>query len=100
MEVEVTVWSVNAATTPAAVLPVADVTRTAPAATTGTRVLFDAAQGEHHTASIHLRSDFSPGAFASGPAVITEDETTIVLPATRTATATADGCIDIHRKEP
>ncbi len=32
-----------------------------------------------------------------GPAAITEDETTIILPAGFTATGRADGCIDIRR---
>ena len=34
---------------------------------------------------------------SKGPAAITEDETTIILPASRHAIRQADGCIDITR---
>jgi N-methylhydantoinase A len=37
------------------------------------------------------------GTTVQGPAAITEDETTIIVPAGFTATGRADGCIDIRR---
>jgi N-methylhydantoinase A len=36
---------------------------------------------------------------AAGPAVITEDETTIIVPASRRVIALADGCIDVCANE-
>ena len=44
------------------------------------------------------RPDLGPGARIAGPAAITEDETTIILPASRTAICQPDGCIDITVK--
>lgn len=95
MEVEITVWAVNAAT-PAAPAPrVAQVTPAGPPQNAGQRMLFDAALGEVQRATIYERKIFVPGASVKGPALITEDETTIVLSASRRATTLADGCIDM-----
>ncbi|WP_306046782.1 hydantoinase/oxoprolinase family protein [Nioella sp. MMSF_3534] len=100
MEAEITVWSVNAYT------PTPPVDRIAPAKTAeapaaqGTRDLFDPALAKRTAAAIHPRADLPTGATVQGPAVITEDETTIVLPTSRNATAQPDGCIDIRTKEP
>jgi len=100
MEAEITVWSVNAYTpTP----PVARIAAALPADTPaprGTRDLFDPALGHASRAAIHPRAELPGGATVAGPAVITEDETTIVLPSSRLATAQTDGCIDIRAKEP
>jgi N-methylhydantoinase A len=38
------------------------------------------------------------GATATGPAIITEDETTIIVPSSRHATRQPDGCIDMRIK--
>ena len=38
------------------------------------------------------------GNTAQGPAAITEDETTIILPSSRTAIRQPDGCIDVTLK--
>ena len=99
MEVEITVWSVNAATRrdrAQAVKAVALVE----AKQAGTRDVFDAALGSPCTAKIYDRDAQAVGATAQGPAVITENETTIVIPTSRTATVLADGCIDVASKEP
>jgi N-methylhydantoinase A len=62
------------------------------------RALFDPATAAVAQASEVLRSDMTPGACIAGPAVITEDETTIIVPTSRRAIALADGCIDISDK--
>ena len=98
MEIEVTVWSVNAHTTTETVARAAPVTAGTAPAQTGQRQLFDAAKAAVATASVHDRADFTPGARINGPAVITEEETTIILPASRDAIALADGCIEIFVK--
>ncbi len=43
--------------------------------------------GSSHGAGIYDRAAFAPGHRIAGPAIITEDETTIVLPASRQAMA-------------
>lgn len=95
MEIEITVWSVNAATPTAAVTraPIAAPT-TAPAPS-GHRALFDAALGTASDAAIYHRNTLRPGTHVLGPAIITEDETTIIIPTSRAAFGLGDGCIDI-----
>ena len=98
MEAEITVWSVNAYTRTERATPAAPVTCGAAPATSGTRALFDAALGRVAQAGVYPRNSFAPGSHVAGPAVITEEETTIVLPESRSATALSDGCIDITVK--
>jgi N-methylhydantoinase A len=98
MDVEITVWSVNATTPAQSVTPV-DVVSSLPLMTTQIRrALFDPATAAVAQASEVLRSDMTPGTCIAGPAVITEDETTIIVPTSRRATALADGCIDVSDK--
>jgi len=99
MAVEITVWSVNAYTQPEEVLPVKAANRADEAQSSEKRALFDPAVGKVTDASVVLRNTLKPGSFVEGPAVITEDETTIVLPSSRSILATEDGCLDIHVKE-
>ena len=98
MQVEITVWSVNATTSRTTSPPVATVALGNTVAKTGDRALFDAALGTQTQANVYNRADFAPGDHISGPAVITEDETTIVVPSSRGAAALADGCIDMRRR--
>jgi N-methylhydantoinase A len=98
MEAEITVWSVNARTPTAPVIPVADPAAAAAPEPIAERRLFDAGAGRAASAAVYSRDTFFPGAEVAGPALITEDETTIVLPASRSARRLADGCIDITVK--
>ena len=98
MDVEITVWAVNA-TTPAqtvAVIDLADEKTAAPVS--GSREVFDAAVGKSVSSNIMLRGDLQTGHRVAGPAIITEDETTIIVPSSRQAVQQADGCIDIETK--
>jgi N-methylhydantoinase A/oxoprolinase/acetone carboxylase beta subunit len=99
MEVEITVWSVNAHTPVAAVLPATESKAAGSPARGADRALFDAAKGQHVQAGVYDRSSFSPGSHVDGPAVITEDETTIIVATSRKAMALSDGCIDITVKD-
>ncbi|MCB5197689.1 hydantoinase/oxoprolinase family protein [Loktanella sp. TSTF-M6] len=99
MEVEITVWAVNATTPKAAVDPATPVTVSPPVAARNQRDLFDAAQGISQIAGVHARADLASGATVIGPAVITEDETSIIVPASRDAVVLSDGCIALQRKE-
>ena len=98
MDVEITVWSVNATTEPEAVQPIATVSQTTDAVSVGSRNLFDPALGSSTDASVVLRREMSEGQGVAGPAVITEDETTIIIPSSRFAVSQSDGCIDIMTK--
>ncbi|WP_340108704.1 hydantoinase/oxoprolinase family protein [Pikeienuella sp. HZG-20] len=98
MEVEITVWSVNAHTPPAPVARAEPIETGATPPRDGTRQLFDAALGRPAEAGVYARARFGPGGHVDGPAVITEDETTVVLPPSRAAAILSDGCIDITVK--
>jgi N-methylhydantoinase A len=64
----------------------------------GDRNLFDPAIADFVKAQIVLRDDMIVGATATGPAVITEDETTIIVPTSFGAVRQPDGCIDLRAK--
>ncbi len=98
MDVEMTVWAVNATTPPAPVSPVTEASGTGSAAISGTRDVFDPALARAVSAQIVARNALKTGDVVHGPAVITEDETTIVVPSSRMALAQPDGCIDVILK--
>ena len=95
MAVEITVWSVNAYTATAAVDALPLVTAQPAPTPSGQRQLFDAALGDLHQAGIYDRASLAHGATLQGPALITEAETTTVLPLSRQARILGDGSIDI-----
>jgi N-methylhydantoinase A len=98
MDVEITVWSVNATTPSAKVARIAAASGAGWAAQSSERRLFDAAEGKFVRAGVYERGDITVDARVKGPAAITEDETTIIVPASRDAVAQPDGCIDIVLK--
>ena len=98
MDVEITVWSVNATTEPEAVTPIETVVQTSVAETVGSRDLFDPALSAPVEAAIVLRESLVAGQGIAGPAIITEDETTIIIPSSRFAVSQSDGCIDMMTK--
>ncbi|MEQ5828153.1 hydantoinase/oxoprolinase family protein [Sulfitobacter sp. NFXS29] len=98
LDIEITVWSVNATTPPEAVARTAEQSPGAAADVALTRRMFDPALAEYCDADVVLRDQMASGQTAQGPAAITEDETTIILPASRRAICQPDGCIDITVK--
>jgi N-methylhydantoinase A len=98
METEITVWSVNATTPPQIPDPVNVRKLETSAQGCGSRELFDPALAVTAPASIVDRSSLQPGHGIEGPAAITEDETTIIVPSSRIAIAQEDGCIDLIQK--
>lgn len=98
MDIEITVWSVNATTPSDPVDPTADLVGIGPAKTTGKRPLFDPAAAAFVDADIFMRHEMFEGETAAGPAIIAEEETTIIVPSSRTAKRQADGCIDLRTK--
>ncbi len=100
MDVEITVWAVNATTLADKVARVTEAPAGEAVRATGQRQLFDPAQGTYLTAAIVPRSSVTAGQTVAGPAVITEDETTIIVPVSRVAQGQPDGCIDIVARAP
>ena len=98
MDIEITVWSVNAATPPEDVTPLEPLTMQDEAPSYGKRPIFDAASAGFQDSDLVARADMPKGQFIHGPAAITEDETTIIIPASRTALCQEDGCIDVTLK--
>ena len=98
LDVEITVWAVNAATPKAVVPTVAETATWHQAKVSGQRDLFDPAVAERVTADVILRGDMAVAEVA-GPAVVTEDETTIVVPASRIARGWSDGTIEVITTE-
>ncbi len=98
MDIEITVWSVNATTPPEEVARVAENSGTGTAKRHGERKLFDPAIAGFVDADIVLRNAMEVGATVDGPSVIAEDETTIIVPSSRTALRQPDGCIDLRVK--
>jgi N-methylhydantoinase A len=95
MDIEITVWAVNA-TTPAQVeKAISLATANGIAQANERRMVFDAALGESVDSGVIHRDDLNTGHVLRGPAVITEDETTIIIPQSRQAMRQIDGCIDI-----
>ena len=78
--------------------PVQALTETSVAEASGLRRIFDPALGKAVDSSIVLRDGLHAGHTVPGPAAITEDETTIVLPSSRQAVSQPDGCIDIVQR--
>tara|TARA_R110002096_G_scaffold205630_2_gene391587 strand:- start:16251 stop:18329 length:2079 start_codon:yes stop_codon:yes gene_type:complete len=98
MDVEITVWSVNATTPPETIAPIVATTGHSAAAVAGARRLFDAAVGKFLAAEVVERATLRTGQRVTGPAAVTEAETTIIIPASRDAICQPDGCIDMVLK--
>ena len=93
MEVEITVWSVNATTQVAR--PELDQTGDdfVTVAVPPTRELFHPVVGKSLPAATLDRQNMSQGTRLAGPALITERETTIIVPDSREALGMGDGTI-------
>tara|TARA_B110000902_G_scaffold237002_1_gene283654 strand:- start:45 stop:2132 length:2088 start_codon:yes stop_codon:yes gene_type:complete len=99
MDVEITVWSVNATTPPEQVTQIALAQDAGGAKSAGRRALFDPALAAVTDAQVILRGAMTAGQTVQGPAVVTEDETTIIVPTSRQVIAQPDGTIDMTKKE-
>lgn len=99
MDVEITVWAVNATTPSESVDQLDEQSGKGAAKVYSKRQIFDPALGESVEASIILRDDMQVGQVVEGPAAITEDETTIIIPSSRSAVRQLDGSIDLTSKK-
>ncbi len=98
MDVEITVWAVNATTPPQSVAKIKTRKLSKLVKAGSKRAIFDPAKAKSISSAIIERKLFAPGFGIEGPAAITEDETTIIVPSSRVAVAQADGCIDMTVK--
>lgn len=98
LDIEITVWSANATTPPEQVAKVTTASAKGAAAVTTRRPMFDPALAGFQDSAVILRDEMAEGTEAQGPAIITEDETTIILPTSRKAIRQPDGCIDVTVK--
>jgi N-methylhydantoinase A/oxoprolinase/acetone carboxylase beta subunit len=97
LEAEITVWAANATTAvppPATVQPPGTLSA---ASSSGTRRLFDPSASAVVDARVFARAAFQPDQLIHGPAIITEAETTIIVPTGFTATMRSDGTVEVRR---
>lgn len=98
MDIEITVWSVNATTPPEEVSRIKASAADGLAENCGRREIFDPATGTGLMADLYDRDQLETGQTLHGPAAVTEAETTIIIPASRDAIRQPDGCIDVVTK--
>jgi N-methylhydantoinase A len=80
-EVEAVTWSVTVSTLPQAVQPIALPQAIRQREPLSTRPVWEPALGEQRDFGLHWRFDLHTGENITGPALVAEDETTIVVPA-------------------
>ncbi|MFK7945487.1 MAG: hydantoinase/oxoprolinase family protein [Paracoccaceae bacterium] len=95
LDIEITSWSVRCATPVPPAEPVEARGTTTKATPDSTRDLYDPATSTHTAALLIDRDNLLIDQHLAGPAIITERETTIIVPTGFAATMRADGCIDI-----
>ncbi len=97
VDIEVTSWAVKAGTPLPPVAEIGAAEAGAEVSVAGTRPLFDPGLGAVVAAGVVARDGLVAGNWLAGPAMITERETTVVVPAGFTATVRADGTIEVVR---
>lgn len=99
LNVEVLTWTLTLATERPLPTTGGTVAESEAAAAPGTRRLFDPASGDTVDAKLYRRDSLSPGQGFDGPAIITEDETSTVVPPNYRAGINVLGEIELRRKE-
>ncbi|RJG40662.1 hydantoinase/oxoprolinase family protein [Mesorhizobium sp. DCY119] len=99
LDVEIVSWSLRAASKVTAPQRIGKIARRATAAVRGSRDIFDVQEGKFQKASIVSRNDMKPGDGISGPAVITERETSTIITASREVIMQTDGCLLLRVKQ-
>ncbi len=97
LDVEITSWAVNASTEVPQAEPVKPAETSGSATANSSRQIFSPATGVFDDAAIVERMDIQTGQTVDGPAVITEQETSVILPHGFQAVLQPDGCLDIAR---
>lgn len=97
LDAEITVWSANATTAVAPPEKVRISGTPVAAISTAKRRLFDGSVARAVDANVFARDALRVDHHIRGPAIITEPETTIIIPTGFDATCCSDGTIDIRR---
>ena len=100
LEIDITGWACLAATEtepPTASSPISKLPEPAGNSETGNRQVYDPAVTSMMTSKTLARDAMRPGQTLGGPAIITERETSIIVPTGFTATMLQDGCVSIYR---
>ena len=97
IDIEVTMWSVNSYT-PLKKINQMENSHTKNTPSDGQRKLYDHQTEDFKVVDVVLRNNMIAGSSIDGPIIITEDETTIIVPANRTAICQSDGSIDMRLK--
>ena len=99
LNVEILSWTLTLATERKLPASGGTVSALDPPAPAANRRLFDPASGNAVDAAIYRRADLQPGQSFEGPAILTEDETSTVVPPNFRALLNALGEIELLRKE-
>ena len=97
LDIEITVWSVNATTPSPDAGTVKAQDKRFGVTPEVRRQIFDPVAAAWTEAGVIGRAFLTPGASLDGPAAISEDETTIIVPSGRRAVCLADGCIAVEK---
>ena len=99
MEVEVTVWSVNAYTQQDSAERIMPPSDRHVVHSDLHRAVLDPAKGVTASAAIITRDNMDEGAQAAGPCIIVEDESSVIVPPSRNILAHQDGTLDMTAKQ-
>jgi len=99
LDVEIVSWSLRATSKVTPPGRTGKTEKAASAKTSGVRDIFDVQEGSFQKASIVSRNDMKAGDWVSGPAVITERETSTIITASREVIMQADGCLLVRVKQ-
>ena len=100
LEVEVLSWSLQVGTPLDRPPPIAVLEESYLAESVASRLVLDPASGADLTVAVHDRAALEPGAKIIGPAVIVEEDTSILVSAAFDATVNALGYVVLTRKPP
>ncbi|MBZ0218163.1 MAG: hydantoinase/oxoprolinase family protein, partial [Fimbriimonadaceae bacterium] len=98
LDIEIVSWSVKVSAPRPPADPVRVMRDGKPAGLTGSREIFDARLQKFVSAGTIERTDLQPGMLVSGPAVITEPETSTIVTSDFEAILQSDGCLLVQSK--
>ena len=95
LDMEITVWAVNSSTPPIAATAVDQSVVSQITANSGRRQVFDPVAGAIREHGLVERETLMTGQCCRGPIIITETETSVIVPDGFEVTLRSDGCLDI-----
>ena len=98
-DIEITVWSLNAKAGHYFEKPIKITQQKDELLSTETRDIFDPALGDFITAGVLERNLLTDSKSLKGPAILVEDETTVIVPAGFCAEGNEDSSITVKRTE-